>query len=184
MFRKVVVNRREGRLSPSLSFSAILDGSIETSPPTVIVKCEFMPEETTSPTISSGARGVSRFWFRALWLGVVIYWVAMFVGSHTPPPLDPRTVAPYDKLIHFSAFAGLSFLLLAAISSSRKAPRRILVFVAVVVIGYGALDELTQPLVGRTRDGYDLAADSVGVLAGITSFLIVRAFMLRRGAAR
>ncbi|GAG31705.1 unnamed protein product, partial [marine sediment metagenome] len=69
-------------------------------------------------------------------------------------------------------------------SSSRKATRRILVFVGIIVIGYGALDELTQPLVGRTRDGYDLLADSLGMLVGMAIFLALRAFMLRRGANR
>jgi len=143
-----------------------------------------MSEETIYPTNSSDARGVSRFWFRALWLGVVVYWLAMFVGSHTPPPPEPRVVAPYDKIVHFSAFAGLSFMLLAAIWASRMASRRTLLFVAVIVIGYGAIDELTQPLVGRTRDSYDLLADSLGMLAGMALFLGVRALVVRRVAAR
>ena len=48
---------------------------------------------------------------------------------------------------------------------------------------YGVIDEVTQPMVGRTMDGVDWLADIAGAATGLALFFVVR-FALKRLAER
>lgn len=102
------------------------------------------------------------------------YWALIFFGTHLPKASMPSLNAS-DKVYHCGAFAGLSFLLCWAIPSSRFSLSKILVLAASVALVYAVLDEWTQQFIpGRTCDIWDVAADSVGVVLGLTSYCIAR----------
>ena len=87
------------------------------------------------------------------------YWLAMAVGTHLPPGPD-GPVSINDKLLHFGGYFGLAVLLSVTF---RRLPAAAVVAIAV---GYGAIDELTQPPFGRTADVWDWVADFVGASLG------------------
>ncbi len=105
---------------------------------------------------------------------LLAYWALIFVGTHLPAARMPSLHAS-DKLYHFVAFAGLSFLLCWAIPSSRVSWGKILVLAALIGMSYSVLDELTQQFIpGRSCDIWDVAADSVGVCLGLVSYTVAR----------
>jgi VanZ family protein len=110
---------------------------------------------------------------------LIAYWALIFVGTHLPSARMPSLHAS-DKICHFVAFTGLSFLLCWAIPSSRVSWGKILLLAASIAITYAVLDELTQQFIpGRTCDIWDVAADSVGVLLGLITYSIARCLVGR-----
>ncbi len=110
---------------------------------------------------------------------LLAYWALIFIGTHLPSARMPHLHAS-DKLYHFIAFAGLSFLLCWAIPSSRVSWGKILVLSALIAISYAVLDELTQQFIpGRSCDIWDVAADSVGVFIGLVSYSLARCIVGR-----
>ena len=110
---------------------------------------------------------------------LLAYWALIFVGTHLPSARMPHLHAS-DKLYHFVAFAGLSFLLCWAIPSSRVSWGKILVVAASIGLSYAVLDELTQQFIpGRSCDIWDVAADAVGVLIGLVAYTIARVLVSR-----
>jgi VanZ family protein len=110
-----------------------------------------------------------------------VYWLTLFVGTHWPKPpgLD---VPGRDKTLHAVAFAILTGLLLSALTRQGRLVRGwpiALTAIAIVAI-YAALDEWTQPYVGRTCDLLDWTADLVGAVSVCLGYLIAT----RLGPAR
>ena len=102
----------------------------------------------------------------SLWGPVVVYAALIFAASSISQPPMPGTVS--DHTLHAWAYAGLSSLLLRALSGGRwrgvTAWRALLA--AVVAAGYGLTDELHQLFVpGRFFDLHDLLADGLGASA-------------------
>ncbi len=96
-----------------------------------------------------------------------IVWIFFFVLTHWPKEEMPETpFIPYiDKVVHFSLFVILGFLLsqrLSGIDNYKKQLR----FVLAVLGAYGAFDEMTQPIVGRTAELLDWIADISGAFMG------------------
>jgi VanZ family protein len=109
-------------------------------------------------------RGPARRWWS--WGIVAIYWLGMFGGTHWPtPPHTPFGNA--DKWMHFGAYCGLAFLLSIAVGMRRPVSLAVMLAIVVLLAVYGALDETTQPWVGRDCDLWDWVADVAGVLVGI-----------------
>ena len=111
---------------------------------------------------------------KVLLVGFVI---ALFTATHLPPssPLLPDEVLSFDKVIHFTAYAVLAGLLATAWQlSSGILNARHLRWVWCAVAIFGALDELTQPLVGRDCGIGDWTADAAGAAAGILVFVWLR----------
>jgi len=75
-----------------------------------------------------------------------------------------------DKILHFIAFSGLSFLCLMAFRKMSNA------FVFLIFFLYGGIIEIIQGIyiVGRSADFFDLLADCLGVLIGI--FIVRKVF--------
>ena len=74
---------------------------------------------------------------------------------------------PWDWCVHAGMYAGLGFLVVRAATLSGWA-RPPLVWVAVALSAYGALDELHQLFIeGRSADVSDWAFDTLGVAAGL-----------------
>ena len=119
------------------------------------------------------------FGVRLASLLLVIYWVALFTGTHIPPVGVPR-IDNIDKLLHFSAFAGLAFLLAWAIPTQAGKPRWNVLIASLAAIGYAAIDEFSQIPVGRTADMWDWLADCAGVTLGLVAYLAMRTMLVRR----
>ena len=107
---------------------------------------------------------------------LALYWTLLFVGTHLPPKDVPELKAS-DKTLHFLAYAGLAFLTAAssAILTSRMAVRWLLT--VFLIAGYAAVDEFTQPLVGRTAEMADWMADLAGIVAGLIAYTMLRAIV-------
>ena len=83
---------------------------------------------------------------------LAVYWLALSVSTHMPSGVVPHPRA-WDKLFHFAAYGGLTFLLAwpATVRSGQSVRTYVLLFV--IVACYGAVDELGQiPIPGRTAD--------------------------------
>lgn len=101
------------------------------------------------------------------------YWLALFVGTHLPPTFPGLPGDNSDKLVHAAAFAGLAWLLATAWQSSvGRLNGRHLRFAWLAVVLYGAADELTQLLVGRSATMGDWLADAAGAALGLVIFAV------------
>jgi hypothetical protein len=110
-------------------------------------------------------------------IAMVTYWVLIFTLTHIPmsvPNLIFRLQAS-DKMLHFTAYMLLVFLIWFAINPNakvnwKKASVWIILF---VVIWYGVIDEWLQGYVGRTPDVRDFLADLSGT---VTSLILLSIF--------
>lgn len=92
--------------------------------------------------------------------GLLAFTALLFTVTHIPPDGLPRDPFPlFDKTIHFGAYAVWGVL--AGMGGGDR--RRWLV----LGLAFGALDELTQPYVGRHADWFDWLADAAGVGVGL-----------------
>ena len=103
---------------------------------------------------------------RTIWLGTAVYWLGLFILTHTPVAL-PVVVVSSDKTAHFIGYAVLGVALHASLRlAGRRDPT-----LAVLLIGmiYGALDEWLQIPVGRSCELNDWFADAAGIAAAVTA---------------
>ena len=118
------------------------------------------------------------FGIRVATILLVVFWAAMFAGTHMPRVPMPH-VSNVDKFFHFGGFAGLAFLMAWAIPTQHGRPRWNVLVAALASVGYAAVDEFSQIPVGRTADVLDWLADTAGVTAGLTAYLITRTLLQR-----
>jgi len=119
---------------------------------------------------------ISLFGVRLATCVLVLYWIALFTGTHLPaiPDIVPRIS---DKVMHFSGFFILTILLCWVVPTRRKAIRKFAI-VACVALAYGIFDEFSQGFVrGRTPDVRDFAADSIGVFVAISLYALMRSML-------
>jgi VanZ family protein len=114
-------------------------------------------------------------------LALTIYWITIFTGTHLPNHLV-SAVTLWDKLVHATAFAGLSFLIACAWRPKVATTSQRMLVGLLAGATYAVIDEWTQRFVpGRSSDLLDLVADSVGIAIGLSSFA---AFRILRSAIR
>jgi len=121
---------------------------------------------------------------RMLSAAAVLYWLALTIVMHiplSPRPPEPDDGIPKDKTVHFVLYGGLAVALISVFEqrfrvdpTSRprtKAGRcgAVTAFCAV----HGIIEELTQPLTGRTFDQADFVADCLGASVALASFYVV-----------
>ena len=106
--------------------------------------------------------------------------IALFVLSNLPTARVPAALrmGGCDKILHAAAFAVLTVLLLEG-AAAKGSARRILL-VAAIVLGIGALIELTQPFFGRACLFSDWLADVVGFLAALAGWATARSLAAGR----
>jgi VanZ family protein len=108
-------------------------------------------------------------------LGLAVYWLIIFTGTHVPPSDVVLLVEANDKVLHFTAYCLLAFgIALAWQLGSGILNYRHLWIVWTVAIVYGALDEITQIPVHRDCDFWDWTADACGAAAGVLLFVLLR----------
>jgi hypothetical protein len=85
------------------------------------------------------------------------------------PPKHALQLVPWDKAEHFIAFYGLTGLAAAAF------PKRNVIFIAVLLSGFGAFIEFVQGLhiVHRDRDFWDWVADTIAIVAALSPMMLV-----------
>ena len=120
---------------------------------------------------------ITVFGIRLATVVLVIYWIALFTGTHMPSP--PRIgVGVNDKVKHFVAFFGLATLLYW-VAPGHRGPLKKVAFVLFVAITYAAVDESTQAFSpNRTVDLNDFFANSAGILAATLVYLVSRAIFV------
>lgn len=102
------------------------------------------------------------FWWRGLFFFSLS---ALMVATHYPelaPPDIAPTPVPNDKLVHFVAYAGLTFLAFMAFVRGRSRPKLRLWVLLTAMAVLGWIDEVTQPWTGRGYDTFDVLADTYG----------------------
>ncbi len=111
---------------------------------------------------------------------LLIYWGLILVLTSLPQDNMPN-VQTNDKLSHFFAYLGLSFLFYSYLRLKRgidSHKKQIITLVLSVVIIYGALDEIHQMFVpGRSADIIDWIADSLGAVSGVLIITGIEKYM-------
>jgi VanZ family protein len=106
------------------------------------------------------------------WIPAAIWAFLILILSILPGKTLPETPIGYlDKAIHFFAYFLFSLLLVRGFnrSFSGPLPLKYILFILILTLGYGILMELIQFVVpGREPSALDVAANTAGVLFGIT----------------
>lgn len=99
-----------------------------------------------------------------------------FLATHLPLTNLPK-LGDYDKLLHFAGFVYLGMMAVWQVLPAQRMPERQRIWaVFLVVLAYAAIDELTQPLVGRDCELLDWVADALGATAGIAFLYALHRF--------
>ena len=104
------------------------------------------------------------------WLPLAAYAGTIFLlSSMSHPPVPSVNLPHFDKVLHFTEYAGFGFLLFRGLSMGGQGLGSRAAFGAAVLLGalYGATDEVHQMFVPhRDADPFDLLADVVGTCSG------------------
>ncbi len=103
------------------------------------------------------------------------YTCMLFISTHIKLPKNALPGGS-DKIAHFVAYAGLSFLLLIWISAKRYRHAKEIFIAFCACILFGVFDELLQIPVGRNCELLDWVADVIGASIGVSLFLGLRFF--------
>jgi VanZ family protein len=110
---------------------------------------------------------ISRLAARLIVSSLVVYWCLLFTGTHLPATSLVDTGVS-DKWLHFVGYMGLAFLLACTVTAYRLPRLNTYLWMAAILLMYGALDELSQlPVPGRYADFYDWLANAKGVASGL-----------------
>jgi VanZ family protein len=113
----------------------------------------------------------NRSWLSiGIWVVLASYWAALFVATHVPMEMVLLPGGVPDLIPHFITYALLAFLLAAALQvTARRVNGRQFFAAWVLLVVYGAIDETTQPLVGRQASLWDWLADAAGAAVGLVA---------------
>ena len=116
---------------------------------------------------------------RTILVGAAIYWLALFILTHTPVAL-PVIIVSSDKSAHFFGYAALGVALFACLRiMGRRDP---MLMVLVIGLAYGAIDEWLQIPVGRSCELNDWFADAAGIAAAVTACALLTRWRDRRAS--
>lgn len=107
-----------------------------------------------------------RTWPMIWWTACLVYLGAMFLGTHIPLKMEQLTAHNKDKLLHLAAYGGLGLLVSWRVSRLPRWLRQFWLAWGAILL-WACVDEITQPLVGRTLDVYDWIADAIGSAFGL-----------------
>jgi len=125
---------------------------------------------------------VQALWLRTPALVLLVgYWAALVAGTHWPRPPHMLGLGTSDKVLHLTAYFGLSLLVYFNWAVWRSVSLRHGIAIAALLIAFGAVDEVTQIPFGREAQFLDWVADCVGVLGGAAVFATAHAWFTRSG---
>ena len=111
-----------------------------------------------------------------VYLPLVFYWMLLFTLTSLPTQSVPA-VGVSDKVEHFLAYFGLSFLLYMALLFQKKSKnfkKYALLLTLSISFIYGIIDEVHQLLIpGRSCEFNDFIADLLGAIFGLIVIKIV-----------
>lgn len=110
----------------------------------------------------------------------LFYWVAIFIATHIPVPKWVGQMGVSDKTMHFFAYMVLAILLRLGTNFKRrlnwkKSGPWILLM---IIIFYGAADEITQQYFNRSTDFADFSADLLGLAIALIISSILSSYHL------
>jgi len=113
-------------------------------------------------------------YYRSILIGILILWLSLSGGKSLVPG-DFLTIPYVDKIGHFLMYALFSGMLLLD-SCLWQSGRSVRYVVLVIPVAFGALMEVFQYLLTSSRqaEALDLAADILGIGAGVVGALLVR----------
>jgi len=103
---------------------------------------------------------------RALSLACAIVWLGAFAATHVPPKRLPSPGVS-DLALHAAGYFVLASAFWLALWSRETGRSHRAAALLIVMLGYAAADELTQPLVGRSSAWGDFLADAAGAAAAL-----------------
>ena len=113
---------------------------------------------------------------------LIATWIGAAVATHIPPGSVPETGVS-DKSLHVLGYFVLGSLLLVTLAGCGVGRARRVALLLGALAVYGALDEITQPLVGRNASVYDWLADVSGAALAVVVCELVLALAARRRRA-
>ncbi len=114
--------------------------------------------------MTAPAQAARRLWLRRL---LVLTWVGALVATHLPAERLPEFHTS-DKILHTVGYAVLAAVFwMTLLAHGSPFGRRVLIVGGVLAL-YGALDEITQPLVNRYAAVDDWCFDVIGVAIALT----------------
>lgn len=111
---------------------------------------------------------------KQLSLGIFIaYSIFLLIMTHLPIEQLPPTQTS-DKLLHLCAYGFQGLLVSLCLITYRPYRWRSLLYCFLGLCLFGALDEMTQALVGRFPEWLDWCADVVGISAGLSIAAVLK----------
>ncbi|MFN9710306.1 MAG: VanZ family protein [Bacteroidota bacterium] len=107
-------------------------------------------------------------WPAIIWSALIF--ILLTIPSSKLPDESLIPIPHFDKIIHISLFAGFTFLWAGAYISKKTSFNRQLLFIKLVLIAfsYGALLEFIQLKLERSCNIFDMVANLIGALTGLT----------------
>ncbi len=123
---------------------------------------------TDTPAASRRVRILSAVACGTLWAGAL-------TATHIPADDLPEVVPVSDKVLHMAGYFVLAAALGLTLRLRGVTARRVAILVPIVMMMYGAFDELTQPLpmFNRSASWGDWLADVVGGVIGVLACIAV-----------
>ena len=116
---------------------------------------------------------------RLLWSLTLTFWAFIFFMTHIPQPRLPN-VHVGDKSAHIISYGVLAALLYLTLWRTRPDDWSLLWKIPLILMLYGAFDEITQPLVHRSCELADWYADVAGTLIAVSALSLIRAGLRTR----
>jgi hypothetical protein len=122
-----------------------------------------------------------------LWFVALVAWLGLLVATHLPVREARALVGDLqengnDKPLHLASYFVAALLTATALAASIRWTFLVALTLAAALALLAAVDEWTQPLVGRTCDPFDWLADAIGIgLAVVLVSVIVRWRQSSRG---
>lgn len=118
---------------------------------------------------------------KVLVVPLIFYWIILFVGTSLPADHSINIFGIGDKIKHFTAYLGLSFLLGLNLYFQEKSENlsvHYLLYTFIICTSYGVFDELHQILVpNRSAEFYDWFADLLGSILGTLAVYLIIGFL-------
>lgn len=99
---------------------------------------------------------------------LILMWTGAFAATHIPARYIPSQIAGLgDIVLHGIGFLGLSSWLILTMAAFGVKPVKRILFVLLVMMIYGALDEYTQQFFGRSTELKDWLTDTTATVVSL-----------------
>jgi VanZ family protein len=117
-----------------------------------------------------------------VWSLTALYAIALFIATHLPPSEIPK-LRTGDKFLHFTAYLVLGTLFCMSLWPTRLSSVIVGITALMAALAFGAIEEWTQPIVGRICSIRDWYADAAGATCAVIVMTLVRIFGWRHDAS-